>query len=80
MFTDCFNKLFDCSIRVFRSFCKLGGRAQQTFAQNHGLLFLKLCRHIRRKLSVGTKETKCMAYNSLVCPTLKHATVPYVLV
>ena len=31
MFTDCFNRIFDCSIRVSRSFCKLGGRAQQTF-------------------------------------------------
>ena len=27
MFTDCFNRIFDCSIRVYRSFCKLGGRA-----------------------------------------------------
>ena len=25
MFTDCFNRIFDCSIRVSRSFCKLGG-------------------------------------------------------
>ena len=31
MFTDCFNSIFDCSIRVPRSFCKLGGWAQQTF-------------------------------------------------
>ena len=30
MFTDCFNTIFDCSIRVSRSFCKLGGRVQQT--------------------------------------------------
>ena len=27
-FTDCFNRIFDCSIRVPRSSCKLGGRAQ----------------------------------------------------
>ena len=30
MFTDCFNRTFDCSIRVSRSFCKIGGRAQKT--------------------------------------------------
>ena len=33
MFTDCFNRTFDCSIRVSRSFCKLRGRAQQTFGR-----------------------------------------------
>ena len=26
MFTDCFNKIFDSSIRVSRFFCKLDGR------------------------------------------------------
>ena len=29
--TDCFNRIFDCSIRVSRSFYKLGGRVQQAF-------------------------------------------------
>ena len=33
MFTDCFNRIFDCSIRVSRCFCKLIGRAQQTFGR-----------------------------------------------
>ena len=31
--TNCFNKIFDCSIRVSRSFCNLGGRAQQAFGR-----------------------------------------------
>ena len=31
--TDCFNRLFDCSIRVSRSFCNLDGKAQQTFGR-----------------------------------------------
>ena len=29
--TNCFNIIFDCSIRVSRSFCNLGCRAQQAF-------------------------------------------------
>ena len=33
LFADCFNRIFDCSIRVSRSFCKLGGRALQTFGR-----------------------------------------------
>ena len=28
--TDCFNRIFDCFIRVSR-FCNLGGRAKQAF-------------------------------------------------
>ena len=32
--TDCFNRsIFDCSIRVSRSFSNLGGRAQQAFGR-----------------------------------------------
>ena len=32
--TDCFNKIFDCSIRVFRSFAiYVGGRVQQAFGR-----------------------------------------------
>ena len=31
--TDCFNEIFDCSIRVSRSFCKQGGKAQQAFGR-----------------------------------------------
>ena len=31
--TDCFNRMFDCSIRVYRSFCKLDDRAQQAFGR-----------------------------------------------
>ena len=31
--SDCFNRLFDCSIRVHRSFCKLCGRAQHEFGR-----------------------------------------------
>ena len=31
--TDCFNRIFDWSIRVSRSFCNLGGRAQQAFGR-----------------------------------------------
>ena len=30
---DCFNRIFDCSIRVSRSFCELGGRAKQAFGR-----------------------------------------------
>ena len=33
MFTDCFNRIFDCPIRVCWSFCKLGGKAQQIFGR-----------------------------------------------
>ena len=32
-FSDCLNRIFDCSIRVSRSFCNLGGRAQQAFGR-----------------------------------------------
>ena len=31
--TDCFNRLFDCSTRVSRSFCNLDGKAQQAFGR-----------------------------------------------
>ena len=31
--TDCFNRIFDCSIRVSQSFCNLGGRVQQAFGR-----------------------------------------------
>ena len=37
MFTDSFNRIFDCSIRVSQSFCKLGGRAQQTIGRGWAL-------------------------------------------
>ena len=37
MFTDCFNRIFDCSIRVSRSFCKLGGRAHQIIGRGWAL-------------------------------------------
>ena len=30
---DCFNRIFDCSIRVYRSFCNLDGNAQQAFGR-----------------------------------------------
>ena len=40
--TDCINRMFDCSIRVFRSFCKLGGRAQQAFGRSWALLGMPL--------------------------------------
>ena len=29
MFTDCFNRIINCSIRVFRSICKLDGRVHK---------------------------------------------------
>ena len=31
--TDCFNRIFDCSIRVSQSFCNLDGKAQQAFGR-----------------------------------------------
>ena len=37
MFNDCFNRMFDCSIRVSRYFCKPGGKAQQTFGRGWAL-------------------------------------------
>ena len=36
--TDCLNRTFDCSIRVSRSFCNLGGRVQQEFGRVWALL------------------------------------------
>ena len=33
MSIDCFNRMSDCSIKVSRSFCKVGGSAQQTFGR-----------------------------------------------
>ena len=31
--TDCFNRMLDCSIRVSRSFCNIGGSTQQAFGE-----------------------------------------------
>ena len=31
--TYCFNRIFDCFIRISRSFCYIGGRAQQAFGR-----------------------------------------------
>ena len=30
---DCFNRIFDCSIRVSRSFCNIGVSTQQAFGK-----------------------------------------------
>ena len=35
---DCFNRMLDCSIRVSRSFCNLGGSALQAFGREWALL------------------------------------------
>ena len=37
IFTDCLNKIFDFSIRVSRSFRKLGDMVQQTFGRGWAL-------------------------------------------
>ena len=34
---DCFNRMLDCSIRVSRSFCNIGGSTQQAFGGGLGL-------------------------------------------
>ena len=42
IFTDCFNRIIHCSIRVSRSFCRLCGSAQQAFGRAWALPDLPL--------------------------------------
>ena len=41
--TDCFNTIFDCTIRVCRSFEKLVGKAQQAFGRAWALPGMPFC-------------------------------------
>ena len=42
---DCFNRMLDCSIRVSRSFCNIGGSTQQAFGGPGSCQALPRLRH-----------------------------------